>query len=344
MPTFYIVPPRKTQLGEFGISISGIFGIKTNLPNNAPITSAGALQLDESYSPTWPGQHIFNNAVTFPDNVIFNGDQAFGINSLYIAGQTAGDIIYFNGTTWTRQAISTTSGAVLQSTGTSIIWSNSLNVGTTTTNTLTIGSLNGVLKASSGVVSGSSGLNDLQNVLLTSPSNNQFLKYNSGLSKWVNSTLPLSDRSLIIRFLNGATPVTLGADQEIATVPFEPSDGVSVLVFIVTRITLQIENAASSGTSTIRVQRVNANTAFPDPTDPSAVFIAELSLPAGDNEVFINRSDPSFNVSVSSGQRLRLVIDEIGVNALYWTVQLEGSATSLYQQPSGVVPDRKSVV
>ena len=338
MPTFYIVPPRKTQLGEFGISISGIFGIKTNLPNNAPITSAGALQLDESYSPTWTGQHIFNNAVTFTDNVIFNGDQAFGINSLYIAGQTAGDIIYFNGTTWTRQAISTTSGAVLQSTGTSIIWSNSLNVGTTTTNTLTIGSLNGVLKASSGVVSGSSGLNDLQNVLLTSPSNNQFLKYNSGLSKWVNSTLPLSDRSLIIRFLNGATPVTLGADQEIATVPFEPSDGVSVLVFIVTRITLQIENAASSGTSTIRVQRVNANTAFPDPTDPSAVFIAELSLPAGDNEVFINRSDPSFNVSVSSGQRLRLVIDEIGVNALYWTVQLEGSATSLYQQPSGVVP------
>jgi len=100
MPTFYIVPPRKTQLGEFGISISGIFGIKTNLPNNAPITSAGALQLDESYSPTWTGQHIFNNVVTFTDNVIFNGDQAFGINSLYIAGQTAGDIIYFNGRTW----------------------------------------------------------------------------------------------------------------------------------------------------------------------------------------------------------------------------------------------------
>jgi hypothetical protein len=338
MPTFYIVPPRKTQLGEFGISISGIFGIKTNLPNNAPITSSGALQLDQGFEPTWTGEHIFNNVVTFNDNVIFNGEQSFGINSLYIAGQTAGDLIYFNGTTWTRQAISTTSGAVLQSTGTALTWSNSLNVGTTTTNSLTIGSLNGVLKATSGVVSGSSGLSDLQNVLLSSPSNNQFLKYNSGLSKWVNSTLPLSDRSLIIRFLNGATPVTLGADQEIATVPYEPSDGVSILVFTVTRITLQIETAASSGTSTIRVQRVNADAVFPEPTDPSAVFIAELSLPAGDNEVFINRSDPSFNVTVSSGQRLRLIIDEIGVNAQYWTVQLEGTASSLYQQPGGIVP------
>ena len=338
MPTFYIVPPRKTQLGEFGISISGIFGIKTNLLNNAPITSSGALQLDQGFEPIWTGEHIFNNVVTFNDNVIFNGEQSFGINSLYIAGQTAGDLIYFNGTTWTRQAISTTSGAVLQSTGTSLTWSNSLNVGTTTTNSLTIGSLNGVLKATSGVVSGSSGLSDLQNVLLSSPSNNQFLKYNSGLSKWVNSTLPLSDRSLIIRFLNGATPVTLGADQEIATVPYEPSDGVSILVFTVTRITLQIETAASSGTSTIRVQRVNADTVFPEPTDPSAVFIAELSLPAGDNEVFINRSDPSFNVTVSSGQRLRLIIDEIGVNAQYWTVQLEGTASSLYQQPGGIVP------
>jgi hypothetical protein len=338
MPTFYIVPPRKTQLGEFGISISGIFGIKTNLPNNAPITSSGALQLDQSFEPTWTGQHYFNNVVTFNDNVIFNGDQSFNINSLYIAGQTAGDLIYFNGTSWTRRGISTTSGSVLQSTGTTVVWSNSLNVGTTTTGTLTLGSLDGVLKASSGVVSGSAGLNDLQNVLLSSPSNNQFLKYNSGLSKWVNSTLPLSDRSLIIRFLNGATPLVLGPDQEIATVPYEPSDGVSVLVFTVTRITLQIQNAASSGTSTIRVQRVNANTAFPDPTDPAAVFIAELSLPAGDTEVFINRSDPAFNVSVSSGQKLRLIIDAIGTDSQYWTVQLEGTATSLYQQPSGVVP------
>ncbi len=338
MPTFYIVPPRKTQLGEFGISISGIFGIKTNLPNNAPITSAGALQLDQGFAPTWTGQHVFNNIVTFNDNVIFNGDQSFNINSLYIAGQTAGDLIYFNGTTWTRQGISTTSGAVLQSTGTSITWSNALNVGTTTTNTLNIGSLNGVLKASSGLVSGSSGLNDLQDVQLSSPSNNQFLKYNAGLSKWQNANVPLPDRTLIIRFLNGSTPVTLGADQEIATVPYEPSDGVSVLIFLVTRITLQIENTASSGDSTIRVQRVNANTAFPDPTDPAAVFIAELTVPAGDTEVFINRTDPSFDVSVSSGQRLRLVIDEIGTGAENWTVQLEGSAVSLYEQPSGVVP------
>jgi hypothetical protein len=338
MPIFYIVPPRKTQLGEFGISISGILGIKTNLLNNAPITSVGALQLDQDFSPVWTSPHIFNDSVTFNDVVIFNGGQTFSINSLNVSGQALGDLIYFNGTNWTRFPKAATSGSILITNGSSIAWSKAVNVSTTITSSLTIGSLNGVLRASSGLVLGSSSINDLTDVLISSASNNQFLKFNSATSKWINSNIPLPDRSLIIRFLNGATPLVTGADQEIAIVPYEPSDGASILLFTVTRIVLQVENSASVGDSIVRIQKVNSNTAFPDPSDPSAVFLTELTLPAGDTEVFINRTDPLFDVYISSGQKLRLVIDSIGTGAEKWTVQLEATAGSLYTQPSGVVP------
>jgi hypothetical protein len=338
MPTFYIVPPRKTQLGEMGISIGGQYGIKTNLPNNAPITNFGYLVLDQGFSPTWTGIHTFENTVTFNGNVIFDGGQTFNINSLNISGQSAGDLIYFNGTIWTRRGIATTTNSVLVSSTSSVNWSKSLSLDSVTTNYLTIGSLNGVLKASSGVVSGSSAISDLSDITLTSPTNNQFLKYNQSLAKWQNANFPLPDRSLIIRFLNGATPSSLGADQEIATIPYEPSDGVSILTFRVNRISLQIENAATSGDSIIRIQKVAADTLFPDPTDPGANFIVELTLPAGDNEINTNISDPLFIEYVSSGERLRVVVDGIGLGAQYWTVQLEGTAASLYQQPGGIVP------
>jgi len=57
-----------------------------------------------------------------------------------------------------------------------------------TTNSLTIGSLSGVLKASSGVVSGGAELNDLSDVNASSPSDGQVLTWDSGTSKWIAST------------------------------------------------------------------------------------------------------------------------------------------------------------
>lgn len=338
MPTFYIVPPRKTQLGETGISIGGIDGIITNLPNNAPITGFGALKLDQSYNPTWTGVHTFNNTVYFNDNVIFGNDQQYNISSLYIPGQSAGDLIFFNGVNWTRKAITPNLNSVLTSSTSSVQWSKTLSLSTTETTTLKVSNLNGVLKASSGIVSGSSSISDLSNVLLNSPTDNQFLKFNQSLNKWENANVPLPDRSLIIRFLNGATPVDLGPDQEIAIIPYEPSDGTSVLTFTVNRITLFVETVSLTEECTIRVQRVAANTEFPSPGDPGADFVTTLTLPAGDSQVFISTNDPLFNETISSGQRLRLVIDAIGVNSANWTVQLEASALSLYQQPAGVVP------
>ena len=329
MPTFFIVPPRKTQLGEFGFSVSGILGIKTDLPNNAPITSSGSLLLDTSFSPTWTGTHTFNNTVYFNGNTVFNG-QSIESTALNVDGQTAGDLLYFNGSDWTRFAVGSTAGMVLQSTGSNLSWSRSLNISTTTTSSLIVGNLNGVLKASSGVVSGNSGLGDLNDVTLSSPTNTQFLKYNSSSNKWVNSLLPLPDRALIIRFLNGVTPVSLGPDQEIAIVPFDPSDGVSALIFRVVRIIFQVEDFSTTEDSIVSIQITGAGQPFPDPTEPEAIFLATLTLPAGEREVFINRANtPTFNENLNSGQELRLIIDAIGEGAARWTVQIECSTVSI---------------
>jgi len=60
-----------------------------------------------------------------------------------------------------------------------------------TTNSLTIGSLDGVLKASSGVVSGGAELNDLADTLITTPSSGQYLRYDG--SNWVNSSIQAAD-------------------------------------------------------------------------------------------------------------------------------------------------------
>jgi hypothetical protein len=329
MPTFFIVPPRKTQLGEFGFSVSGILGIKTDLPNNAPITSSGSLLLDTSFSPTWTGVHNFNNTVYFNGNTVFN-NQSIDAAALNVSGQTTGDLLYYNGSNWTRFQVGSTSGMVLQSTGSNLSWSRSLNVSTTVTSSLSIGSLNGVLKASSGVVSGNASLGDLNDVTLSSPTDTQFLKFNSSSNKWVNSLLPLPDRALIIRFLNGTTPVSLGPDQEVAIVPYDPSDGVSALVFRVVRIVFQVENFSSTQDSIVSIQITGAGQAFPDPTSPSAVFLATLTLPAGEREVIINRANtPSFDANLNSGQELRLIIDAIGVNSSGWTVQIECSTVSV---------------
>jgi hypothetical protein len=187
-----------------------------------------------------------------------------------------------------------------------------------------------VLKASSGVVSGNSGLGDLNDVTLSSPTNTQFLKYNSSSNKWVNSLLPLPDRALIIRFLNGVTPVSLGPDQEIAIVPFDPSDGVSALIFRVVRIIFQVEDFSTTEDSIVSIQITGAGQPFPDPTEPEAIFLATLTLPAGEREVFINRANtPTFNENLNSGQELRLIIDAIGEGAARWTVQIECSTVSI---------------
>ena len=346
MPSFYIIPPRKTQFGEFGIAISGILGVKTNLPNNAPITDVGALQLDTNFSPVWTAQHIFNDNVYFNDLVYFSPEQRFNIIQLTIEGQDQGDLISYQGTSWTRWPRGQ-NNQILTTYNNNLLWTNQLNLGTTSitnliTDSLQIDSLNGVLRANSGIVSGNAIINDLYDVNINNPSLQQYLKWNG--TSWINANIPLPDRSLVIRFFNGYTPRDpddLGPNNaEIAIVPFEPSTGSDVLVFDVSRIILQIQTTAISGTSSVRIQRLASNLVnWPDPNDPSADILVSLTMNLGNTEVFKNKfSSPPLNIQISSGQKLRAIVDSIGIGANYWILQLEASSGSLYTTDEGVVP------
>lgn len=78
-------------------SVGGTAGIITDLMGNSPIISAGNLQLDLTYSPTWTGAHTFTQAITFASA------QTFDITKLTIGSQTNGDIIRYN-SGWQRLA------------------------------------------------------------------------------------------------------------------------------------------------------------------------------------------------------------------------------------------------
>ena len=139
MSSFYIVPPRKTQLSETGISISGVNGVKTTLPFGAAITSIGGLQLDTAYSPTWTGIH------TFSQPIIFSSTQTIGSQLLTVPGQSLGDLLYFNGTNWVRLPVGS-NNQVLTSFNSSIGWSSGIVANyITATQSLTLTGISGVL-------------------------------------------------------------------------------------------------------------------------------------------------------------------------------------------------------
>jgi len=315
MTSFYIVPPRKTQLGDNGISISGTLGVITTNPGGAAITGVGALKLDATYSPTWTGTH------TFTQPIIFSGSQTISSTLISASGQTAGDLFYYTGTSWSRLAVGS-NNKILQSFGGGIGWTGGVNLSNVITGNLKIGSLSGVLKASSGVVSGNSGIGDLSNVLLNLPASGNFLKYNG--TKWVNSPIPLSDHNIIIRFLNGYTPAQTGIDIEAATVPYEPSDGTTVLEYTITRIVLQAEIAGSTS-SQVTIERALNGQEFDDPMTLGNT-IETLTLTSGSYQASSN--GPFFKIY--SGERLRLNINSIGTGAQQWTVQIEGTAGNPY--------------
>ncbi len=315
MTSFYIVPPRKTQLGDNGISISGTLGVITTNPGGAAITGVGALKLDTTYSPTWTGIH------TFTQPIVFAGSQVINSTLISTSGQTAGDLFYYSGTSWSRLAVGS-NNQVLQSFGGGIGWTGGVNLTNVITGNLKIGSLSGVLKASSGVVSGNSGIGDLSNVLLNLPASGNFLKYNG--TNWVNSPIPLSDHNIIIRFLNGYTPSQTGIDIEVATVPYEPSDGTTVLEYTITRIVLQAEIAGSTS-SQVTIERALNGQEFDDPMT-LVNTIETLTLSSGSYQV---SSNGPFS-KIYSGERLRLNIDSIGTGAQQWTVQVEGTAGNPY--------------
>jgi len=114
-------------------SVGGTAGVITDLPANAPIVSAGNLQLDLAYSPTWSGVHTFTQAI------VFASSQTFDITKLTIGSQTNGDLIRYN-SGWQRIGIGSTN-QVLTVVGGLPTWANLSGgmIGTPTDGTYTDG-------------------------------------------------------------------------------------------------------------------------------------------------------------------------------------------------------------
>ena len=79
------------------------------------ITQSGTISLDVSYSPAWSGSHSFSNPITFA------AAQTFSISKLSIASEAAGDLIYRNGSGWSRLPAGG-EGSILKVSGSTLAW------------------------------------------------------------------------------------------------------------------------------------------------------------------------------------------------------------------------------
>lgn len=90
-----------------------------------PIVNSGTISVDQAYDFTWTGANTFNSAVSFAA-----AGQTFAASKLFIAGQSAGDLIYYSGSSWVRLGIGSTNQVLTVNTaGTSLTWSNSAGGG-----------------------------------------------------------------------------------------------------------------------------------------------------------------------------------------------------------------------
>jgi hypothetical protein len=95
-----------------GAGITGIYaGSGVTFITSSPITNAGTITVDEGYNFNWTGSQSFSQAISFA------AGQTFDITKLSITSQAAGDVIYFNGTNWTRLGIGNTGELLTVATG-----------------------------------------------------------------------------------------------------------------------------------------------------------------------------------------------------------------------------------
>jgi hypothetical protein len=110
-----------------GGGITGIYagsGVSF-IPNTSPITDTGTITVDQAYGFNWTGSQSFTQAINFA------ASQTFDIGKLSITSQAAGDVIYYNGTSWTRLGIGNTGEVLTVATGaTKPEWSPSAASGT----------------------------------------------------------------------------------------------------------------------------------------------------------------------------------------------------------------------
>lgn len=111
-----------TTVGAGITSITVGIGLTTT---TNPIVNFGTINVDQAYDFTWTGNNTFNNVVNFAA-----AGQTFAATKLFIAGQSAGDLIYYSGSSWVRLGIGSTNQVLTVNTaGTSLTWSNSTGGG-----------------------------------------------------------------------------------------------------------------------------------------------------------------------------------------------------------------------
>lgn len=122
-----VFTPSGWSLVGGGGGITGIYsgnGISF-IPATSPITDTGTITVDQSYNYNWTGSQSFSQAISFA------AGQTFDITKLSITSQAAGDVIYYNGTNWTRLGIGNTGEVLTVATGaTKPEWSPSAASGT----------------------------------------------------------------------------------------------------------------------------------------------------------------------------------------------------------------------
>ena len=120
-------PSGWSLVGSGGGGITGIYsgnGVSF-IPATSPITDTGTITVDQSYNFNWTGSQSYSQAISFA------AGQTFDITKLSITSQAAGDVIYYNGTNWTRLGIGNTGEVLTVATGaTKPEWSPSAASGT----------------------------------------------------------------------------------------------------------------------------------------------------------------------------------------------------------------------
>jgi len=94
-----------------GGGVTGIYPGTGITVGGALINDVGTVSVDQGYNFNWTGTHSHTQAITFASS------QTFDITKLSITSQTAGDTLYFNGTTWDRLGIGNTGEVLTVATG-----------------------------------------------------------------------------------------------------------------------------------------------------------------------------------------------------------------------------------
>lgn len=94
-----------------GAGVTGIYPGTGITVTDSLISEVGTVYVDESYNFNWTGSNTFTQSISFA------AAQTFDITKLNITSQTAGDTLYFNGSTWDRLGIGNTGDVLTVATG-----------------------------------------------------------------------------------------------------------------------------------------------------------------------------------------------------------------------------------